>query len=152
MRTRIISAALLCAATVSVTACQPTEKPKASGVASPTGVEVTGKSAPASNAKGAAEKATVPTFVGMGLQSAQDTAQAAGFYALKSHDSLGRDRNQILDRDWKVCSQNVAAGKTVSTATMLDFGAVKLAETCPTEEQAAPSAAGGRCRTSRGRA
>jgi hypothetical protein len=144
VRTRIISAALLCAATVSVTACQPTEKPKASGVASPTGSEAAGKSAPTNNAKGAAEKATVPTFVGMGLQSAQDTAQAAGFYALKSHDSLGRDRNQILDRDWKVCSQNIKAGKTVPTDTTLDFGAVKLAETCPTEEQAAPSAAGGK--------
>jgi beta-lactam-binding protein with PASTA domain len=134
VRTRIISAALLCAATVSVTACQPTEKPKASGVASPTGSEAAGKSAPTNNAKGAAEKATVPTFVGMGLQSAQDTAQAAGFYA----------RNQILDRDWKVCSQNIKAGKTVPTDTTLDFGAVKLAETCPTEEQAAPSAAGGK--------
>ncbi|QFZ72936.1 hypothetical protein GFH48_06350 [Streptomyces fagopyri] len=48
----------------------------------------------------------------MGLQSAQDAAQEQGFYSLKSHDSLGRDRMQILDRDWKVCSQNVKAPST----------------------------------------
>lgn len=90
------------------------------------------------------ESKAVPNFVGMGLQSAQDTAQAAGFYSLKSHDSLGRARMQILDRDWKVCTQNVKAGKTVPTDTELDFGAVKLKETCPKTDQAEPSAAGGK--------
>ncbi|MGV9561493.1 PASTA domain-containing protein [Streptomyces sp. NPDC003480] len=79
----------------------------------------------------------------MGLQSAQDSAQSAGFYTLKSHDALGRGRHQILDRDWKVCSQNVRAGSSASTDTELDFGAVKLAETCPAHYQAPPSAAGG---------
>ncbi|MCW2904341.1 MAG: hypothetical protein JWO67_6606, partial [Streptosporangiaceae bacterium] len=49
-----------------------------------------------------AAPATLPNLVGMGLQSAQDTAQAAGFYGLSSHDSLGRARHQVLDRDWKV--------------------------------------------------
>lgn len=90
----------------------------------------------------AAEKKTLPNFVGMGLQSAQDKAQAAGFYGLDSHDSLGRDRNQFLDRDWKVCSQKPAAGKAVSTDSTVDFGAVKLEETCPASDQAAPAAAG----------
>ncbi|MFJ4788335.1 hypothetical protein [Streptomyces sp. NPDC088794] len=93
--------------------------------------------------EGGGETKTVPNFIGMGLQSAQDTAQAAGFYDLKSHDSLGRDRHQILDRDWKVCSQNVKAGSGVATDTKLDFGAVKLDETCPTKEQGSPSAADG---------
>ncbi|MFD7886459.1 hypothetical protein ACFV3N_28935 [Streptomyces bauhiniae] len=90
-----------------------------------------------------AETKTVPQFVGMGLQSAQDTAQAAGFYGLKSHDSLGRARHQILDRDWKVCSQNVRANSRASTDKVLDFGAVKLEETCPAHDETAPSAAGG---------
>lgn len=89
------------------------------------------------------ETKAVPNFIGMGLQSAQDTAQKAGFYDLKSHDSLGRDRNQILDRDWKVCTQNIAADKTVSTDTELDFGAVKLDEKCPAKDQTAPAAASG---------
>lgn len=90
-----------------------------------------------------AETKAAPNFVGMGLQSAQDTAQSAGFYALASHDALGHDRHQILDRDWKVCSQNIAAGKTVATDTKLDFGAVKLDETCPAKDQKAPAEAGG---------
>ncbi|MFG3170583.1 PASTA domain-containing protein [Streptomyces sp. NPDC048200] len=90
----------------------------------------------------AAEKKTLPNFVGMGLQSAQDKAQAAGFYGLDSHDSLGRDRFQILDRDWKVCSQKPAAGTTVSTDSTVDFGAVKLDETCPAKDAGAQAAAG----------
>ncbi|WP_308122286.1 hypothetical protein [Streptomyces sp. WAC04114] len=50
---------------------------------------------------------------------------------------------QILDRDWKVCSQEPAADAKVSTDTELDFGAVKLKEGCPAEDQAEPSAVGG---------
>jgi hypothetical protein len=92
-------------------------------------------------ATSSAEKKTVPTFVGMGLQSAQDTAQGADFFNLASHDALGRGRNQILDRDWKVCSQNVKANTSASTDTKLDFGAVKLDETCPAKDQTEPSAA-----------
>ncbi|MBK3572882.1 PASTA domain-containing protein [Streptomyces sp. MBT65] len=75
----------------------------------------------------------------MGLQSAQDAAQKQGFHSLTSHDSLGRERHQILDRDWKVCSQSVKAGTTTSTNTRLDFGAVKLDETCPAKDHSAPA-------------
>ncbi len=100
------------------------------------------KATASSDDKADAETKAVPSFVGMGLQSAQDTAQAAGFYTLTSHDSLGRARNQILDRDWKVCTQSVKAGKTVPTDTELDFGAVKLDEDCPAKDQTAPAAAG----------
>ncbi|MEU1520422.1 PASTA domain-containing protein [Streptomyces sp. NPDC005811] len=90
-----------------------------------------------------AETKAVPSFVGMGLQSAQDTAQAAGFYALASHDSLGRGRMQAFDRNWKVCTQSLKAGKTVPTDTELDFGAVKLDEDCPAKDQSEPAEAGG---------
>jgi hypothetical protein len=90
------------------------------------------------------EKATVPNFVGMGLQSAQDTAQEVGFYGLTSHDALGRDRMQAFDRNWKVCSQSVEAGTSTSTGTNLDFGAVKLEEGCPAKDEKPPSAEGGK--------
>ncbi|GGP66958.1 MULTISPECIES: hypothetical protein [Streptomyces] len=86
----------------------------------------------------------VPNFVGMGLQFAQDAAQEKGFYSLRSHDSTGRDRMQAFDRNWKVCSQNIKAGKTASTDTTLDFGAVKLEETCPASDKKAPEAADGK--------
>ncbi|MFF8780575.1 hypothetical protein ACF07W_25175 [Streptomyces sp. NPDC015140] len=101
---------------------------------------------PAKNEKPATGKndgtATVPNFVGMGLQSAQDKAQELGFHGLDSHDALGR--MQAFDRNWKVCSQNVKAGTSTSTDTDLDFGAVKLEETCPAKDEKAPSAEGGK--------
>lgn len=115
----------------------------ASGTSSTPTATSTASTPGSSDAKASSETKAVPNFIGKGLQSAQDAAQEQGFYSLKSHDSLGRGRLQALDRNWKVCSQNVAAGKTVSTDTELDFGAVKLDETCPAKDQAAPSAAGG---------
>lgn len=140
MRTHIISTVLLCVAAAGATACQPTDTAKPSDSAPP----AASVSAPATkDGKDAEEKKQVPSFIGMGLQSAQDTAQKQGFYNLTSHDSSGRARMQILDRDWKVCSQNVKAGSLAATTTKLDFGAVKLAESCPTKDQSAPSAAGG---------
>jgi hypothetical protein len=95
-----------------------------------------------STAAAAAATAALPNLVGTGLQTAQDTAQAAGFYHLVSHDSLGRARHQILDRDWKVCSQTPAAGQHDTSATV-DLGAVKLAESCPAKDASAPAKAAG---------
>ncbi|MET8009783.1 hypothetical protein ABZU86_03115 [Streptomyces sp. NPDC005271] len=92
----------------------------------------------------APKKATVPDFVGMGLQSAQDKAQEAGFHGLTSHDALGRERMQAFDRNWKVCSQNVEAGAFKPTDTDLDFGAVKLGEDCPAKDEKPPTAEGGK--------
>jgi len=82
--------------------------------------------------------ATLPDLVGKGLQFAQDTAQKAGFHSLTSHDALGRGRHQLLDRDWMVCFQYPKPGN-VDPATTVDFGVVKIHETCPASDQAAPS-------------
>jgi hypothetical protein len=82
---------------------------------------------------------TVADFIGKGLQTAQDDAQAEGFSNLTSHDATGRARLQILDRDWKVCFQTPAAGTTVSSGTRLDFGVVKLDEVCPASDQGTQS-------------
>ncbi|MHA5050023.1 PASTA domain-containing protein [Streptomyces sp. SD15] len=150
MRTHIISAVLLCAATSVLVGCDPDTSATGTSTTSTSSsatVEVPKASAttddkPADDKPSSAEKKKVPSLVGMGLQSAQDTAQSEGFYSLKSHDSQGRDRMQAFDRNWKVCSQNVKAGTSVSTDTTLDFGAVKLEETCPAKDEAEPSAAG----------
>ncbi len=90
-----------------------------------------------------ARAAALPNFVGMGLQSAQDAAQSAGFFVLTSHDALGRDRSQISDRNWKVCTQNPPPGDHPTT-TKIDMGAVKLDESCPAQDQGAdgPAKAG----------
>jgi len=48
----------------------------------------------------------VPDVVGMNLQSAQDTLQAAGFHTLRSHDAKSFNRSQMLDRNWIVVDQS----------------------------------------------
>jgi hypothetical protein len=82
----------------------------------------------------------LPQVVGKGLQYAQDTAQAAGFYSLTSHDSSGRGRLQVLDRAWKVCFQTPSPG-AANTSDIVDFGVVKLDETCPTNDVTPAAAA-----------
>ena len=76
---------------------------------------------------------TMPNEVGHVLQDAQDDLQSVSgnpVYYSRSHDLLG-NRHQILDRDWQVCAQNIAGGATVSEGDTVDFGVVKLSESCP---------------------
>ncbi|MFI2373560.1 hypothetical protein ACH5AO_00550 [Streptomyces sp. NPDC018964] len=140
------AAALLLAA---LAACGPTVDTGTGDAAS------TAPSAPETSATGAGEEeeagessagsgstATLPDMTGKGLQSAQDEAQAAGFYLLTSHDALGRGRNQLLDRNWKVCAQTPAPGAH-ATDTKVDFSTVKLEESCPASgDQGEPEEAG----------
>lgn len=76
----------------------------------------------------------LPDLVGKGLQVAQDAAQGAGFSRLTSHDALGRGRDQVLDRNWKVCVQQPGAGKH-PVDVQIDFGTVKLDESCPKRDR-----------------
>jgi hypothetical protein len=80
------------------------------------------------------EQWPMPAVVGMSLQDAQDSIQAltdgAVFYS-DSHDLSGEDRNQVLDANWQVCTQNVPAGTPITPTSTIDLGAVKLTETCP---------------------
>lgn len=143
MNARTLTIALACAATVALVGCDPAATEPTPDT--PAATEPATKApAPSATEEEPAEKKAVPDFVGMGLQSAQDAAQAEGFYSLKSHDSAGRDRMQAFDRNWKVCSQNMAPGKVIPTDTTLDFGAVKLEETCPASDKQTPEAAGGK--------
>jgi hypothetical protein len=77
---------------------------------------------------------TMPNEVGKGLQAAQDDIQSVSgnpLFFTDSTDASGAGRLQILDRDWKVCSQNVPTGQSVNQDSGISFAAVKLAETCP---------------------
>ncbi|MEU9240878.1 PASTA domain-containing protein [Streptomyces sp. NPDC048385] len=118
-----------------LTACGPTAGTGADAKPSASTPEVSatpadGGTREPGNAQEPPATAVLPDMVGKGLQSAQDQAQAAGFYYLTSHDALGRGRNQILDRGWKVCAQTPKPGKR-ATDTKIDFSTVKLEETCP---------------------
>ena len=76
----------------------------------------------------------MPDLVGQTLQLAQDSVQAASgnpLFISFSRDLSGEDRSQVLDSNWKVCTQNVAPGATFTDDTRIDFGVVKLEETCP---------------------
>ncbi len=76
----------------------------------------------------------MPKEVGKVLQDAQDDIQQVSgnpIFITRSVDATGRGRHQILDRDWKVCSQNVAPGKRVKPDTEIAFSVVKLGESCP---------------------
>lgn len=75
---------------------------------------------------------TMPNLVGRNLQGAQDTLQALDSYLLNEQDATGRGRSQILDRDWRVCTQIPKPGtKQVSVIRVVVLGAVKLSERCP---------------------
>ncbi|MER5568453.1 PASTA domain-containing protein [Streptomyces goshikiensis] len=148
MRTHRTTTALLIAAVgaLALTACDP-QAAGPDGKASTTGAGTSAPSATASGkgpgkTPGKTTTATLPQLVGKGLQTAQDEAQAAGFFSLKSHDSLGQERLQALDRNWKVCSQTPAGGAKVDTGTTVDFGAVKLEESCPAADAPAPQPVG----------
>ncbi|MFF7295950.1 hypothetical protein [Streptomyces sp. NPDC008265] len=147
MRTHHIVAVLAAAsaAVLALTGCDPqpatpapastapaapaTPAPAAPSTA-PASVPAPAGSAPAA-APPAATRATVPRAVGQVLQAAQDQAQAVGFFRLGSTDALGKSRMQVLDRNWKVCSQTPAAGSSAMTDTELVFHTVKLEENCP---------------------
>jgi type V secretory pathway adhesin AidA len=76
---------------------------------------------------------TMPSEIGRVLQDAQDDLQRVSgnpVYYSASHDLLG-SRLQILDRNWHVCTQSIAVGTTVSDNDTVDFGVVKLSESCP---------------------
>lgn len=73
---------------------------------------------------------SLPNLVGMVLQDAQDKAQAAGFYGLNDKDAL-YDRFQVIDSNWKVCSQEPGPGAYNPDTTNVVLYAVKLDETCP---------------------
>lgn len=76
----------------------------------------------------------MPNLVGSDLQAAQDQIQALTgnpTFITLSHDATGQARQQVVDSNWKVCSQNIAPGATIDPNTKIDFGTVKQTENCP---------------------
>jgi hypothetical protein len=82
----------------------------------------------------AAASWAMPNLRGGNLQDAQDAIQRLtgdAIFFTNSHDVSGASRMQILDRDWQVCSQNVAIGTRIDAQSQIDFGVVKTYESCP---------------------
>lgn len=78
---------------------------------------------------------TMPDLIGGNLQAAQDAIQALTndeVFFTGSTDLTGRGRNQILDRNWQVCTSTPAPGATFTKDTAIDFGVVRIdSERCP---------------------
>lgn len=88
---------------------------------------------PANTETVAATSFTMPNEVGKVLQDAQDDIQAISgnpLFFTRSTDATGAGRHQILDRDWKICAQNVPAGTSVGADADIVFSVVKLSESC----------------------
>ena len=79
----------------------------------------------------ASDSSAMPSVVGMVLQDAQDLLQERGSYLMDQADATGQGRFQFLDSNWRVCSQEPAAGAPLSAAQVVTLSAVKLDEACP---------------------
>ncbi|HEV8527722.1 MAG TPA: hypothetical protein VGS60_09260 [Actinomycetes bacterium] len=108
-------------ATVTVTS-QPTSQP---------GSTPSVESSETPSAASSEEAVKMPRLVGMVLQDAQDTLQSLGSYVLDQQDATGLDRWQMLDSNWKVCSQDPAPGARVPLSATVSLASVKLSESCP---------------------
>jgi hypothetical protein len=76
----------------------------------------------------------MPDLIGSNLQDAQDAIQKLTnneiFYT-GSTDLTGEGRNQIMDANWQVCTSTPPPGTTITKDTMIDFGVVRIDESCP---------------------
>ena len=115
----LVSAALLsaCGSTPAPPPVTVTVTTTATVVVTPTGVPV--------------GTLAMPPLVGLGLQDAQDQLQSLGSFVLNQEDASGQGRHQLIDSNWKVCSQDPAAGSLISVTSSVTLRAVKNEETCP---------------------
>jgi len=74
----------------------------------------------------------MPNLVGKNLQDAQDQIQRLTDNAVRttSHDATPADREQDVDRDWKVCNQSAKPGDQITEESSIDFTVVKNNEKC----------------------
>ena len=88
-------------------------------VAADKGVNPLGGSAP--------EDFLMPNVVCMNLQAAQDLIQDHGVLLSRSKDASGRNRSQLIDRNWIVIKQTPAPGKKIGEGDAM-LSAVKIGE------------------------
>ena len=77
---------------------------------------------------------TMPNLIGQDLQGAQDAIQSLTDSAVAytdSKDLTGQDRMQVSDRHWMVCTSTPSPGAMFTADTEIEFGVVRIEETCP---------------------
>ena len=127
-----VAAAAACSQPSPTLPAAPAPTVAAAAPAAPTvAADVPGAEVPTPAA--AAKSWVMPNLVGTNLQAAQDRIQSLtgdAIFLTTSHDETGAGRQQILDRNWKVCSQSVRPGQKITADSQIDFGAVKTTESC----------------------
>lgn len=76
----------------------------------------------------------MPNEIGKSLQTAQDDLQALTgnpAFVSTSEDLTGEGRQQIMDRNWQVCSSTPPPGASFTSQTNVVFGVVRDSERCP---------------------
>ena len=75
---------------------------------------------------------SMPNLVGQNLQDAQNQIQQLTNDSVKttSHDATPQDREQDVDKDWKVCNQSAKPGDQITEEQSVDFTVVKTNENC----------------------
>ena len=109
-----------------------TEAPPQSVVTSP-GVPSDGSDS-SPGASPAVESWIMPNEIGKSLQTAQDDLQALTgnpAFVSTSEDLTGEGRQQIMDRNWQVCSSTPPPGASFTSQTNVIFGVVRDSERCP---------------------
>ncbi|MFG2761528.1 PASTA domain-containing protein [Streptomyces wuyuanensis] len=86
--------------------------------------------AAAANNPGAGQTAELPSLVGMTVAGAQDVAEVFGFQHFVDEDATGLDRPQVLEQQWRVCSQDPSPG-TQPLEALVTLHAVRHDEECP---------------------
>jgi hypothetical protein len=144
-RTRFAAGALLVLVAAAGTACSgESDDPAASSsstvqepapsteAAAPVASDPTTPAPASSPAEDPGVDFVMPDFIGLDLQTAQNLVQTNGVFLSVSHDLLG-SRNQVVDSNWMVCTQNIPTGQQVTgdVEGSIDFGVVKREERCP---------------------
>lgn len=142
MNAKLVTVAAVAGLVLFSNGCGETQE-RSSGESSATGSSVTSTQTVATDATTQPMPATttasaaswvMPNLVGMNLQEAQDAIQALTDHAVfftSSRDATGQGRAQVLDSNWKVCSQSVRPGDAITATTKIEFATVKLDERCP---------------------
>lgn len=119
--------------TIGLAACGGTPPGTGGSTAAPASPAPPPSTGPTSTAAAGTPGWTMPDMVGSNLQDAQDAIQRLTDYGIAvtySHDETGAGRQQVVDRNWTVCSQNVPPGASITPSTRIDFGAAKTGERC----------------------
>ncbi|WP_202638116.1 PASTA domain-containing protein [Bailinhaonella thermotolerans] len=73
-------------------------------------------------------KGVIPKVTCLDLQTAQNRLQEAGYTNLVSKDGTGKDRQQVIDRNWIVTAQSPKPGTTPAKDKQITLTAIKFGE------------------------